>query len=290
MPGPPVNPQRAPLPRRLIPTGPLGPPEGDAPPPGMFRTTVTLRQDPDTVIAADGLPLPPRSLWRGYAETPARYLELASAHVQSMLAALESASASLTPGSHVLDFGCAAGPMLRALHAARPGLELWGCDIDPMATDWCRRHLPDSFRVFTNTTAPHLPIPDATFDVIYAGSVFTHILHIADAWLLELARILKPGGFLYATIHDQAFIAHTIAHAPDWPFTKLIQRHFSPETLASDWTTLTLGAGPHANVFHERSSFLRMASPALRYVAHAERAYGDQTAIVFSRPPLAPVL
>jgi ubiquinone/menaquinone biosynthesis C-methylase UbiE len=254
----------------------------------MFRTTVTPQQDPGTIIALDGLPLPPRSLWRGYADTPARYLDLANAHVQSMLATLDSASVELAPGSRVLDFGCAAAPMLRTLRATRPDLELWGCDIDPLATDWCRRHLPDAFRVFTNTTAPHLPIPDATFDLIYAGSVFTHILHIADAWLLELARILKPGAFLYATIHDQAFVAHTIAHAPEWPFTALIQRHFTPQTLSSNWTTLTLGAGPNANVFYDRSYFIKVASPALRYVAHAERAYGDQTAIVFSRRTLAP--
>ncbi|MEA5557590.1 class I SAM-dependent methyltransferase [Nodularia spumigena] len=280
--GPPSD-RRPASPRRIVPSGPLGPPESDAPPPGMFRTTITPAQDLETTRARDGLPLPPRSLWRGYADSPARYLELAENHVRSMLSTLHGAAIAPAPGSRVLDFGCAAGPMLRVLHTNRPDLELWGCDIDPLAIDWCRRHLPTTLRLFTNTTAPHLPIPDATFDLIYAGSVFTHILYIADAWLLELARILKPGGILYTTIHDRAFIQHTIAHAPDWPFTTLIQRHFTQQTLASEWTPLTLGAGPNANAFYEHSYFIKIASPALMYIAHAERAYGDQTAIILTR-------
>jgi SAM-dependent methyltransferase len=52
--------------------------------------------------------------------------------------------------------------------------------------------------------APPLPIPDAQFDVVTAFSVFTHIDELESPWLLELRRILKPGGLLYATIHDES--------------------------------------------------------------------------------------
>jgi SAM-dependent methyltransferase len=58
----------------------------------------------------------------------------------------------------------------------------------------------------TGTTAPHVPFEDRTFDLIYCGSVFTHISELAEAWLLELRRILRPGGYVYVTIHTR----HTI--------------------------------------------------------------------------------
>ena len=55
----------------------------------------------------------------------------------------------------------------------------------------------------TVTTAPHLPFEDKYFDVIYCGSVFTHMDDLADAWLLELKRITRPSGRTYITIHDK---------------------------------------------------------------------------------------
>ena len=42
------------------------------------------------------------------------------------------------------------------------------------------------------TAFPHLPFEDNTFTLIYAGSVFTHILQLMDAWVMEFPRILKP--------------------------------------------------------------------------------------------------
>ena len=35
--------------------------------------------------------------------------------------------------------------------------------------------------------------------------MFTHIDELESPWLLELRRILRPGGLLYATIHDETF-------------------------------------------------------------------------------------
>ena len=46
----------------------------------------------------------------------------------------------------------------------------------------------------TVTTAPHLPFADGYFDFAYCSSVFTHISDLADAWLLELRRIVRSGG------------------------------------------------------------------------------------------------
>ncbi|MBX3317389.1 MAG: class I SAM-dependent methyltransferase [Phycisphaeraceae bacterium] len=272
-------------PRRIIPCGVLGPPESPAPPQGRFRTRTIPLRGPfgNDTPGSDGYPIPPVELWRGYGQTPAEYLRLAQRHVDSMLATLEPHAQGLDPSPRVLDFGCAAGPMLRILRATRPGWELWGCDIDPIAVDWCRRNLCAALSVFTNTTAPHLPLPDAMLDLVYAGSVFTHIEHLADAWLLELARVLRPGALLYVTIHDRAFIRSTIAHAPDWRLTTNIIAHFSEQAAEGDWSCRSLGTGPNANIFYDRECFLRMASAGFEPLGATERAYGDQTALLLRR-------
>jgi ubiquinone/menaquinone biosynthesis C-methylase UbiE len=76
--------------------------------------------------------------------------------------------------------------------------------------------------LFANTTTlPHVPYEDNYFDLIYAGSVFTHIADLADAWLLELKRILRPGGMLYVTVHDDHTLEVLRADFPDYYLTRL---------------------------------------------------------------------
>jgi SAM-dependent methyltransferase len=101
------------------------------------------------------------------------------------------------------DFGCASGRVLRHVACQTQGVEVWGCDILQQNVDWVIKHLPSSIRVFRNTIYPHLPIPDATFDVISAFSVFTHIDVFEDLWLLELRRVLRPGGIACVTVHSE---------------------------------------------------------------------------------------
>jgi SAM-dependent methyltransferase len=284
-------------PRRIIPTGALGVPETPPPPPGYFRTRTAPRIGPltadqslpalgrDTEVerGPDGFLVPPADLWRGYGASRERYFDLATRHVESMLGILNAHAAAPETHQRVLEFGCAACPMLRLLALRRRAWELWGCDIDPAAIDWSRRHLSPALRLFTNTTAPHLPLPGAALDLVYAGSVFSHIEYLADAWLLELARVIRPGGHLFVTIHDKAFIRHTIAHAPAWGLTESIVRHFGTDAADGDWVWRLMGAGPNANAFYDRDFFLRLTSPVFDLVAAIERAYGDQTALLLKR-------
>ena len=73
--------------------------------------------------------------------------------------------------------------------------EFWGADISAEHILWANRHLRPPFRfVTTHDPAAPLPFGDGSFQMIYAGSVFTHIADLADAWLLELRRVLAPGG------------------------------------------------------------------------------------------------
>jgi SAM-dependent methyltransferase len=103
----------------------------------------------------------------------------------------------------LLDLGCASGRFLRHPAFQQPNWTLAGCDIDAMNVAWVKQYLPPTITAFQNTVYPHLPFPDASFDVITAFSVFTHLDKLEDAWLLEIRRILKPGGIFYVTAHTQ---------------------------------------------------------------------------------------
>jgi len=113
-------------------------------------------------------------------------------------------------GKHVLDFGCGAGRTLRHfLKEAEEG-EFYGCDIDRASIAWLAEHLSPPLHVFQSGALPSLPQPDGFFDLVYAFSVFTHLAdHWAD-WLLELHRVLRPDGLLFAT-----FLSEPHWHAYD---------------------------------------------------------------------------
>ena len=64
---------------------------------------------------------------------------------------------------------------------------------------------PRAIRMYTNDDKPPLPESNDTFDLVYCGSVFSHLTDWAP-WLLELRRcVLKPGGALVASLHGRGF-------------------------------------------------------------------------------------
>lgn len=102
-------------------------------------------------------------------------------------------------GQSVLDFGCGAGRTLRHFVADERPIELWGCDIDAESIAWLEEHMAPPLHEFVNGERPPLPQPGESFDVVYCISVFTHLTDSWSEWLVELHRVLKPGGLLVAT-------------------------------------------------------------------------------------------
>jgi SAM-dependent methyltransferase len=107
-------------------------------------------------------------------------------------------------GKSVLDFGCGAGRTLRHFIPEARTATFWGCDIDAESIDWLEANLSPPLRVFRNGAEPPLSQPDERFDLIWAVSVFTHLVESWSSWLLELRRVLKPGGLLVATFMGEA--------------------------------------------------------------------------------------
>ena len=133
--------------------------------------------------------------------------------------------------------------MIRFLGDLAVAGEVWGADIEERHIYWCQQHLSPPFKFVNTTTLPHLPFEDGYFDFIYAGSVFTHIAELADAWLLELRRILRPGGRLYLSVHDRKCIEVLLEKVPDNMLTKIV-RWFDERThfLETDFAVATVNA------------------------------------------------
>jgi len=102
-------------------------------------------------------------------------------------------------GKAVLDFGCGAGRTLRQFLAEAETGEFWGCDIDAESVEWLESNLCPPLQVFRNNPDPPLPLADESLDLIWAVSVFTHLVESWSDWLVELQRVLRRGGLLVAT-------------------------------------------------------------------------------------------
>jgi SAM-dependent methyltransferase len=108
----------------------------------------------------------------------------------------------------VLDFGCGWGRIIRFFLRDVEPENLVGIDIDEVAIAACR----DTNHWSQFHQCPVLPptdFGDATFDFVYAYSVFSHLSEEAHlSWLEEFNRILKPQGVLILTTLPRSYIEH----------------------------------------------------------------------------------
>ncbi len=110
---------------------------------------------------------------------------------------------SLATVQRVLDFGCGCGRTLRWLMERYPKTQFYGADVDGDAIGWCSGSLSNGVFV-NNPPEPPLAFASGFFDVVYCLSVFTHLdEQMQDNWLIELKRILKPGGIVILTVHGE---------------------------------------------------------------------------------------
>jgi ubiquinone/menaquinone biosynthesis C-methylase UbiE len=159
--------------------------------------------DGHQVHIKDCVPVPPLGVRHGYGDTEEYWLNGGKIDVDNMIKLLGSSNFKIEDGNRILELGCASGRMIRWLVDYAKTCEIWGVDVDARLIVWCQEYLTPPFRFATVTTLPHLPFEDNYFNLIYCGSVFTHIDDLADAWLLEIKRIMCPGGRVYITVLDK---------------------------------------------------------------------------------------
>jgi ubiquinone/menaquinone biosynthesis C-methylase UbiE len=236
------------------------------------------------------LPIPPQPLWMGYGKTTEDYLRRGKTHADAMLELVAGSGLTLSAGSRILDFGCGTGRLIRHLNRLADTCEITGVDINAEWIYWCKEHLSPPFHFATTTTIPHLPFEDRYFDLIYCGSVFTHIDDLTDAWLLELRRVLSPQGRLYLTIHDQHTSALFDGPLKDSYGAKYFKSHEFYNAMKDSSAMLVIGRDSLSQVFYDIDYFCRQLSQVYDVLSVTEEAYSYQTAIVVSRKRAAHAL
>jgi SAM-dependent methyltransferase len=246
------------------------------------------------------VPVPPQEFWAGYCTTAENFLASGQEDCQTMSHLLAESGEAIEGARRILELGCAGGRMLRWLTHLAPETQLWGTDIWSSAILWCQDHLSPPCYFATTTTVPHLPFEDRSFDFVYCGSVFTHLDDLAEAWFLELHRILRPGGRLYFSLNDRNAVRVFEGHAnpDDYP------RYYERTAGKPSWDAWvqTVSQQPDYQRFRRGDAYMvalgRLWSPHVLWDSEAlcrrleygyktcsitAEAYGHQTAVLLER-------
>jgi SAM-dependent methyltransferase len=167
----------------------------------------------DRASDPSGAPVPPAHLRIYYYRTR----DLAAFVRARDAARTEILTHGLKPSDRVLDIGSGIGNLALALAPDLSGT-YDGIEIHPEAVGWCRAAISRRYPrvrfqhadIFSSAYNPNgrltaagyrFPSPDASFDFVYLGSVFTHMLPADVAhYLSEIARVLAPGGTCAASV------------------------------------------------------------------------------------------
>lgn len=225
-----------------------------------------------------GRPLPGRALRQGVARGSSRdeYLKAGGLAATEVLAFLLRAGVDGRDLRRWLDFGCGSGRLAWLLLDSGAAVELVGVDVDRDAVDWCAKQLaPGKF--FACRPMPPLEIADAAIDVALAASVFTHFdADEQDAWLEELRRVIRPGGYLLAS-----------THAPGAASLRPEIERVDLERLAADGFLHVAGDGRFndRSTFHSRSYLEQTWGSRFELVSHEEgRLFRFQDLSLWRRP------
>lgn len=235
------------------------------------------------VLRGEGLPVPPEELWVGYGPDAQSYVSDGKSDVAKMVRILEESGFTLMNANRVLEFGCAAGRMLRHVSEFAPNAELWGVDISAPHIQWCVNNLTPAMQFATTTMIPHLPFEDRYFDLVFCGSVFTHIEDLQQSWLLELGRVLRPSGRLFITIHDEHTVRLLDTSRSDHWLAKFMREQPVYASNKDKFNMIVIGRGAASQVFYN-SCYLKTILPScLRWVSHTAEAYGYQSAVLLEK-------
>lgn len=254
-----------------------------------WATFIESFRDRQLTPPGSGISLPPpvlRARVHGYLNGKG-FLEAGKMCAGEIQSALHLVGKQLYGFHDVLDFGCGCGRIVRNFSDHPASCRIFGTDIDSAAIAWCRANLPfASFK--TNEPLPPLPWPEASFDLIYAFSVFTHLdEEYQFRWLEELHRALRPGGILLASTHG-AYAQRDIA--PRVNFTQdemntLQTRGFLFRVLETGRFKLDGLPDFYQCAFHSREYVNREWSRLFKVDHYIERGMNQhQDLILLSRP------
>ena len=167
-----------------------------------------------TAIFADPMlrryvsPFPPEALMQNTSGLTSE-ADFAAHGAHFWIALSQASTKPLTEFASILDFGCGCGRLAR-MFKGHPG-RIVGCDIDNRHVDWCSAALK-YMETRLSPLRPPIPFPDNDFAAVISISVFTHLNEKSSRqFLQELARVCRPDGMLFLTVHGSRALERAIS-------------------------------------------------------------------------------
>jgi SAM-dependent methyltransferase len=175
-----------------------------------LRAKVAAFRENEQIVAGETRPLPSperiRKVNSAEKAVPSVFLR---SGVSDLLAIVETLADAIECGAPhaeclpdhptVMELGCGLGRLLRHVPPAVLARVI-ATDVNSDSLEWCRANLPGISYHYHGPQPPIASLPAMSVDIVYAHSVFTHIpLERHAAWLCEMQRVLRPGGWLVAT-------------------------------------------------------------------------------------------
>lgn len=121
----------------------------------------------------------------------------------------------------IVDLGCGRGDGVDLVRASRQGARWIGVDIAQSAEVDERRRSDAEFRTFDGV---HLPLDDASVDLIYTQQVFEHVEQ-PDPLLADVARVLRPGGVFCGSLSQlEAFHSRSVGGFTAYGWMRALER------------------------------------------------------------------
>jgi ubiquinone/menaquinone biosynthesis C-methylase UbiE len=139
-------------------------------------------------------PAAAQSFWDRHWDRVAGNRHLAAIHSPNSMV-MRVTKRYLEPGAQILEGGCGLGQNVWGLE--RMGYSAWGVDNAKQTLDVVRELEPQLKLSYGDVRA--LDFPDATFDGYWSLGVIEHFWSGYDQILTDMARVLKPGGYLFIT-------------------------------------------------------------------------------------------
>jgi len=131
------------------------------------------------------------------------YFRAGQSALECIQKALDAASISPQRIKRVLDLPCGHGRVLRYLKAALPTAEITACDLLRDGVDFCSSML-GATALYSCDEPEDIPLEPGSFDLIWVGSLFTHLdSALWPRFLAVFRNALCPGGVLVFTTHGR---------------------------------------------------------------------------------------
>jgi ubiquinone/menaquinone biosynthesis C-methylase UbiE len=136
------------------------------------------------------------------------FFESGAEDVSRLLAHCQIIRLPIDLSAPALDFGCGVGRLTQAL--ASHFAPCTGVDISPVMIELANQYnrFPDTCRYVVNNASVLAEHPNNHFGFICCLLVLQHMkTELADSYLREMIRVLRPGGVLVSQILDPADLA-----------------------------------------------------------------------------------